>query len=114
VSDGSGENGCTRSAALLHLCSSEVRLHRGLSSYTSIPTSCSNHSQTTYTVRESDLEHLSPILSGHINLHGSYHFDLQASKKRQWQLPPYEPQHRCSDIELSVVPGTSHSEFLGA
>jgi hypothetical protein len=29
-----------------------------------------------YPVQESDLEHLSPILSGHINLHGSHHFDL--------------------------------------
>ncbi len=41
-----------------------------------------------YPVLESDLEHLSPILSGHINLHGSHHFDLQAPKKRQGHLPP--------------------------
>jgi len=41
---------------------------------------------THYPVLESDLEHLSPILSGHINLHGSHHFDLQAPKKRQGQL----------------------------
>src|SRR6266567_429635 len=34
------------------------------------------------------LAHLSPILSGHINLHGSHHFDLQAPKKRQGHLPP--------------------------
>ncbi len=43
---------------------------------------------TQYPVLESDLEHLSPILSGHINLHGSHHFDLQAPKKRQGQLRP--------------------------
>jgi TnpA family transposase len=43
---------------------------------------------TGYPVQESDLEHLSPILSGHINLHGSHHFDLQAPKKRQGQLRP--------------------------
>ncbi len=43
---------------------------------------------TEYPVLESDLEHLSPILSGHINLHGSHHFDLQAPKKRQGQLRP--------------------------
>jgi hypothetical protein len=41
---------------------------------------------TGYAVLESDLEHLSPIVSGHINLHGSHHFDLQAPKKRQGQL----------------------------
>jgi hypothetical protein len=41
---------------------------------------------TGYAVPENDLEHLSPILSGHINLHGSHHFDLQAPKKRQGQL----------------------------
>ncbi len=43
---------------------------------------------TGYLALESDLEHLSPILSGHINLYGSHHFDLQALKKRQWQLRP--------------------------
>jgi hypothetical protein len=43
---------------------------------------------TGYPVLESDLEHLSPILSGHINLHGSHHFDMQAPKKRQGQLRP--------------------------
>ncbi|HEY6410247.1 MAG TPA: Tn3 family transposase [Ktedonobacteraceae bacterium] len=43
---------------------------------------------TGYPVQESDLEHLSPILSGHINLHRSHHFDLQAPKKRQGQLGP--------------------------
>ena len=48
-----------------------------------------DHLRTTgYTVLESDLEHLSPIVSGHINLHGSHHFDLQAPKKRQGQLRP--------------------------
>jgi hypothetical protein len=45
-------------------------------------------SATEYPVLERDLEHLSPILSGHINLHGSHHFDLQAPKKRQGQLLP--------------------------
>jgi hypothetical protein len=30
----------------------------------------------------------STIVSGLINLHGSYHFDLQATKKRQRQLCP--------------------------
>jgi hypothetical protein len=39
-----------------------------------------------YPVLERDLEHLSPILSGHINLHGSHHFDLQAPKKRRGQM----------------------------
>jgi hypothetical protein len=43
---------------------------------------------TGYPIQESDLEHLSPITSGHINLHGSHHFDLQAPKKRQGQLRP--------------------------
>jgi TnpA family transposase len=43
---------------------------------------------TSYPVQESDLEHLSPITSAHINLHGSHHFDLQAPKKRQGQLRP--------------------------
>ncbi len=43
---------------------------------------------TGYPVLESDLEHLSPIVSGHINLHGSHHFDMQAPKKRQGQLRP--------------------------
>jgi Tn3 transposase DDE domain len=44
---------------------------------------------TGYPVMESDLEHLSPILSGHINLHGgSHHFDLLAPKKRGGQLRP--------------------------
>jgi TnpA family transposase len=41
-----------------------------------------------YPVRDEDLSHLSPILSGHINLHGSHHFDFQAPKKRQGQLRP--------------------------
>jgi hypothetical protein len=41
-----------------------------------------------YPVLEQDLEHLSPLLSGHINLHGSHHFDFQAPKKRQGQLRP--------------------------
>jgi hypothetical protein len=31
---------------------------------------------TGYPVLESDLEHLSPIVSAHINLHGSHHFEL--------------------------------------
>ena len=43
---------------------------------------------TGYPVQESDLEHLSPITSSHINLHGSPHFDLQAPKKRQGKLRP--------------------------
>jgi hypothetical protein len=43
---------------------------------------------TGYPIHEDDLRHLSPILSGHINLHGSHHFDSQASKKRQGQLRP--------------------------
>jgi TnpA family transposase len=43
---------------------------------------------TEYPILASDLEHLSPILSGHINLHGSHHFDLQAPKKRRGQLRP--------------------------
>jgi hypothetical protein len=43
---------------------------------------------TGYSILETDLEHLSPIVSGHINLHGSHHFDLQAPKRRQGQLRP--------------------------
>ena len=43
---------------------------------------------TGYSFLESDLEHLSPIVSGHTNLHGSHHFDLQAPKKWQGQLRP--------------------------
>ena len=43
---------------------------------------------TGYPVQESDLEHLSPITSAHINLHGSHHFDLQAPKNHQGQLRP--------------------------
>ncbi len=41
-----------------------------------------------YPVQEGDLEHLSPLLSTHIHLHGSHHFDFQAPKKRQGQLRP--------------------------
>lgn len=42
-----------------------------------------NHMRTSeYPVQGSELEHLSSITSAHINLHGSYHLDLQASKKR--------------------------------
>lgn len=41
-----------------------------------------------YSVQESDLEHLSPITSSHINPHGSYHFNLQAPKKHQGKLRP--------------------------
>ncbi|WP_420795872.1 hypothetical protein [Ktedonobacter racemifer] len=41
-----------------------------------------------YPVQDSDLEHLSPITSAHINLHGSHHLDLQAPKKRNGQLCP--------------------------
>jgi TnpA family transposase len=48
-----------------------------------------DHLRTTgYSVLESDLEHLSPIVYGHINLHVSHHFDLQAPKKRRGQLRP--------------------------
>jgi TnpA family transposase len=43
---------------------------------------------TGYPVQDSDLEHLSPITSAHINLHGSHHLDLQAPKKRNGQLRP--------------------------
>jgi hypothetical protein len=43
-----------------------------------------------YPVQESDLEHLSPITSAHINLHGSHHLDLQAPKKREGQLRPLQ------------------------
>ena len=39
-----------------------------------------------YVVLASDLEHLSPVISAHILLHGTHHFDLQAPKKRQGQL----------------------------
>ncbi len=41
-----------------------------------------------YSVLESDLEQLSSILLGHINLHGAHHFDVQATKKPQGQLRP--------------------------
>ncbi len=43
---------------------------------------------TGYPVQDSDLEHLSPITSAHINVHGSHHLDLQAPKKRKGQLRP--------------------------
>src|SRR6266496_4907403 len=43
---------------------------------------------TGYPVQDSDLEHLSPITSAHINLHGSHHLDLEAPKKRKGQLRP--------------------------
>jgi hypothetical protein len=43
---------------------------------------------TGYPVQGSGLEHLSLVTSAHINLHGSYHFDLQALKKCQDQLRP--------------------------
>ncbi|HEY6411893.1 MAG TPA: Tn3 family transposase [Ktedonobacteraceae bacterium] len=36
-----------------------------------------DHLQATgYPVQDSDLEHLSPIISAHIYLHGSHHLDL--------------------------------------
>ncbi len=38
-------------------------------------------------VYETDLEHLSPLLSEHINLHGSYHFDLSGPSKHQGLRP---------------------------
>ena len=41
-----------------------------------------------YPVHDSDLEHLPPITSAHINLHGSHHLDLQAPKKQNGQLRP--------------------------
>ncbi len=42
-------------------------------------------------VDETDLEHLSPLLSEHINLHGSYHFDLSGASRRQWLRPLRSP-----------------------
>ncbi|GHO71770.1 hypothetical protein KSC_106620 [Ktedonobacter sp. SOSP1-52] len=48
-----------------------------------------DHLQATgYPVQDSNLEHLSPITSAHIHLHGSHHLDLQALKKRRGQLSP--------------------------
>lgn len=41
-----------------------------------------------YPLQNDDLTHLSPILSGHIHLHGSHHFDCQAPKTRQGQVRP--------------------------
>jgi hypothetical protein len=41
-----------------------------------------------FAVLDGGLEHLSPVLSGHMLLHGSHHFDLQAPKKRQGQHRP--------------------------
>ena len=38
---------------------------------------------TGYPVLEEDLAHLSPLLWEQINLHGSYHFDLSAPRKRR-------------------------------
>jgi TnpA family transposase len=43
---------------------------------------------TGYPVQDANLEHLSPNVSAHINLHGAHHFDFQAAKKRQGQLRP--------------------------
>jgi TnpA family transposase len=42
---------------------------------------------TGYPVNDSDLTFLSPLLWEHINLHGSYHFDLNAPSKRQGLRP---------------------------
>src|SRR5258708_31689917 len=43
-----------------------------------------DHLRTTgYPVQESDLEHLSPITSAHINLHGSHHLDLQVDMRSE-------------------------------
>jgi hypothetical protein len=36
---------------------------------------------TGYPVQDSDLEHLSPIASAHINMHGSHHLDVAAHPK---------------------------------
>ena len=44
--------------------------------------------QAGYPVHDEDLGHLSPVLSEHINLHGSHQFDFQTPKKRQGQLRP--------------------------
>jgi len=41
-----------------------------------------------YPVQDEDLGHLSPSLSGHINLHGSHSFDFRGPKKRQGRLRP--------------------------
>jgi hypothetical protein len=61
----------------------------GVRSPVAAPTIALDHlRQTGYPVQNEDLGHLSPILSGHINLHGSHPFDFQAPKKRQGQLPP--------------------------
>ncbi|GCF09780.1 Tn3 family transposase [Dictyobacter arantiisoli] len=43
---------------------------------------------TGYPAQDSDLEHLSPITSVHINVHGSHHLDLLAPQKRKGQLRP--------------------------
>ena len=32
---------------------------------------------------EADVSHLSPLLSEHINIHGTYHFDLAAPDRRE-------------------------------
>lgn len=42
-------------------------------------------------VDEADLEHLSPLLSEHINVHGSYHFDLSGPSRRQGLRPLRSP-----------------------
>jgi hypothetical protein len=43
-----------------------------------------DHLQTTgYPVQDSNLEHLSPITSAHIHLHGSYHLDVASPQKAE-------------------------------
>ncbi len=61
---------------------------------------------TGYPVQDSDLEHLSPIASAHINMHGSHHLDLQAPKKRKGHYALCGQRLRCSneaDTRRSVV-----------
>jgi len=36
---------------------------------------------------EADVSHLSPLLSEHINIHGTYHFDLAAPDRREGLRP---------------------------
>ena len=48
--------------------------------------------ETGHEFDEADISHLTPLLSEHINIHGTYHFDLASSKKRERLRPLRTPR----------------------
>lgn len=61
-----------------------------------------NHLRATgYHVQESDLKHLSPIASAHINVHGSYHLDLQLPKSGKGNCAHCGLHLHCSNEAVS-------------